>query len=75
MSNVDFGPWQRINLWLIPMVQYFCGSYINGDVMILGMCVGGKKNVVIHLQNFVTVPFRVEKYRDGTMTLISVLIH
>jgi len=65
MSNVDFGPWQRINLWLIPMVQYFCGSYVNEDVMIFGMCVGGKKNVGMHLQNFVTMPFRMGKCRHG----------
>jgi hypothetical protein len=57
------------------MVQYFYGSYINGDVMILGMCVGGKKNVGIHLQNFVTVPFWLGKYRDGKISLISVLIN
>jgi hypothetical protein len=54
-------------------VQYFCGGYINGDVMILGLCVAVKKCVGIHLQNFVTVPFRMGKYRDGKMSLISFL--
>jgi len=48
---------------------------INGDVMILGICVGGKKNGGINLQNFVTITFRFGKYRDGKMSLISVLIN
>lgn len=40
-----------------------------------GHVCGRKKNVGIHLQNFVAIPFQVGKYRDGKMSLISVLIN
>ena len=33
----------------------------------MGVFVGGKNNVDIHVQNFVAKPFRIGKYSDGKM--------